>query len=128
MGGKNVNFGDKKYTLHLRCWRQHGSTSDYSVWQSNFSLGASSCHLVQFNWELWGDMEVTVYIVIVKSYFTRRSRFLIELSATKLNSFQCKATFKKSSILDIADVPDTPLITIIGKVTFNLMHYGNYMK
>ena len=73
-------------------------------------------------------MEVTVYIVIVKSYFTRRSRFLIELSATKLNSFQCKAIFKKSSILDIADVPDTPLITIIGKVTFNLMHYGNYMK
>ena len=42
------------------------------------------------------------------------------LSATKVNSFHCKAIVKKSSILDIAGVPDPPLITIFGKVTFNL--------
>ena len=44
----------------------------------------------------------------------------IELSATKVNSFQCKAIATKRSILDIARVPDPPLITIFGKVTFNL--------
>ena len=68
-------------------------------------------------------------MVIVKSYFTRGSRIQIacqrlskiELSATKVNGFQCKAVGTKSSILDIADVPDPPVITIFGKVTFNLM-------
>ena len=44
----------------------------------------------------------------------------MELSATKVNGFQCKAIATKSSILDIAGVPDPPLITIFGKVTFNL--------
>ena len=40
---------------------------------------------------------------------------------TKVNGFQCKAISTRSSILDIADVPDPPLITIFGKVIFNLM-------
>ena len=44
----------------------------------------------------------------------------IEISATNVNGFQCKAVAIKSCILDIADVPDPPLITIFGKVTFNL--------
>ena len=73
-------------------------------------------------------MEVAVYMVIVKLYFTRGSRMCIawqslskiKLSATKVNGFQCKAIAINSSILDIADAPDPPLITIIGKVTFNL--------
>ena len=73
-------------------------------------------------------MEVAVYMVIVKLYFTRGSRMCIawqslskiKLSATKVNGFQCKAIAINSSILDIAGVPDPPLITIIGKVTFNL--------
>ena len=67
-------------------------------------------------------------MVIVKLYFTRGSRMCIawqslskiKLSATKVNGFQCKAIAINSSILDIADAPDPPLITIIGKVTFNL--------
>ena len=67
-------------------------------------------------------------MVIVKLYFTTGSRMCIawqclskiELSATKVNGFQCKAIAINSSILDIADAPDPPLITIIGKVTFNL--------
>ena len=68
-------------------------------------------------------------MVIVKSYFTRGSKFQIpcqrlfniELSATKVNGFQYKAIATNSSILNIAGVPDPPLITIFGKVTFNLM-------
>ena len=75
-----------------------------------------------------GDMEVSAYMVIVKPYFTRGSRIQIscqrlskiKLSATKVNSFQCKAVATKSSILDVADFPDPPLITIFCKVTFNL--------
>ena len=67
-------------------------------------------------------------MVIVKLYFTTGSRMCIawqclskiELSATKVNGFQCKAIAINSSIIDIAGVPDPPLITIIGKVTFNL--------
>ena len=67
-------------------------------------------------------------MVIVKSYFTSGSSIQIasqhlsniELSATKVNSFQCKAIATKSSILDIAGVPDPPLITIFGEVTFKL--------
>ena len=67
-------------------------------------------------------------MVIVKSYFTRGSSIQIacqrlskiELSATQVNGFQCKAVATKSSILDIAEVTDPPLITIFGKVTFNL--------
>ena len=35
---------------------------------------------------------------------------------TKVKGFQCKAIPTKSSILDIADVPDPPLTTIFGKV------------
>ena len=70
-------------------------------------------------------------MVIVKSYFTKRSSIQIacqrlsniELSATKVNSFQCKAIATKRSILDIARVPDPPLITILGKVTFNLTEH-----
>ena len=67
-------------------------------------------------------------MVIVKSYFTRGSRIQIacqclpniELSATKVNGFQCKAIATNSTILDIAGVPDAPLIAIFRKVTFNL--------
>ena len=67
-------------------------------------------------------------MVIVKSYFTKRSSIQIacqrvsniELSATKVNSFQCKAIATKRSILDIARVPDPPLIKIFGKLTFDL--------
>ena len=44
----------------------------------------------------------------------------IELPVTKVNGFQCKAISTKSSILDIADVPDPPLITIFIKVIFSL--------
>ena len=55
-------------------------------------------------------------MVIVKSYFTRgygiqiacQRLSNIELSATKANSFQCKAVATKRSILDIARVPDPP--------------------
>ena len=36
----------------------------------------------------------------------------IELSAAKVNGFQCKAIVTKSSILDIAGVPYPPLIRI----------------
>ena len=39
---------------------------------------------------------------------------------TKLNGFQCKAIATEWSILDIAGLPDLPLITIFSKVTFNL--------
>ena len=67
-------------------------------------------------------------MVIVKLYFTTGSRMCIawqclskiELSVTKVNGFQCKAIAINSSVIDIARVPDPPLITIIGKVTFNL--------
>ena len=67
-------------------------------------------------------------MLIVKSCFTRGSRVQIacqrlskiELSATKVGGFLCKAVSAKSSILDIADVPDPSLITKFGKVTFNL--------
>ena len=77
-----------------------------------------------------GDREVAVYMVIVTSYFTRLSRisiackclFKIKLSATKVNGFQCKAVTTKSSILDIADVSDQPLITISGRSYL----YDNY--
>ena len=54
-------------------------------------------------------------MVIVKSYFTRGSTTQIasqrlskiELSAKKINGFQCKAVATKSST---ADVPDPPFI------------------
>ena len=46
--------------------------------------------------------------------------FKIELSVTKVNDFQCKAIATKSSILDIAGVPNLPLITVSVKVIFNL--------
>ena len=115
--------------LHLTCWRRPGSTSDYSIWQSNYSLGASKskCHIVLFNCYLWGIWR-QLPMLIVKSCFTRGSRVQIacqrlsriELSATKVDGFLCKAVPAKSSILDIADVPDPSLITIFGKVTFNL--------
>ena len=73
-------------------------------------------------------MEVAVYMVIVKSYFTRGSRIKIacwslsktELSATKVKGCQCKDIETRNSTLDISGVPDTPLITIFGKVIFNL--------
>ena len=42
----------------------------------------------------------------------------IELSATKVKGFQCKAIATQSSTLDIPGVPD--LITTFGKVSFNL--------
>ena len=62
-------------------------------------------------------------MVLIKSYFTRGSSIqiayqclsTIELSAKKVNSFQCKAIATKRSILDIARVSDPPLITIFGK-------------
>ena len=68
-------------------------------------------------------------MVFVKSYFTsgssiqiaRQRQSNIELSATKVNSCQCKDIATKRSILDIARVPNPPLITIFGKVIFNLM-------
>ena len=46
----------------------------------------------------------------------------IKLSAAKVNGFQCKAIATESFTLDIAIVKDPPLITIFGKVTFNLTH------
>ena len=69
-------------------------------------------------------------MIIVKTYFTRGSSIQIacqrlsniELSAKKVNSFQCKSIATKRSILGIARVPDPPLITMFGKVTFNLTH------
>ena len=113
--------------LHLRYWRRPGSTSDYSIWQSNNLLGASNCNLVQFNCDFC-FMGVAVYMVIVKSVFTRGSRIQvacqrlskIEVRAIKVNGFQCKAIATKSSILDIVGVPHSPLITIFGKETINL--------
>ena len=63
-------------------------------------------------------MEVAVYTIIVKSYFTKRSR--IELSATEVKGFQCKAIAKKSSALDIPGVADPPLITTFGTRNFSL--------
>ena len=77
-------------------------------------------------------MEVAVYMVTVKSYFTRESRVHASIclnndhSEIKINSFHCKAIATRRSILDIVRVPDPPppppplLITIFGKVTFNL--------
>ena len=67
-------------------------------------------------------------MVIVKSYFTRGSRIqivcqrlsTIKPSATKVNGFQGKAVTTECSIVDIADLPHPPLITIFSKVTFNL--------
>ena len=67
-------------------------------------------------------------MVIVKSYFTRGSRIKmacqrlsnIELSAAKVNSFMCKVITTTRSISDAARVSDPLLITILGKVTFNL--------
>ena len=67
-------------------------------------------------------------MVIIKSYFTKRSRIWtvcqslskIELSATEVKGFQCKASATNSSILDITGVPDLPLITAFAKVIFNL--------
>ena len=44
----------------------------------------------------------------------------IELSATKVNSFPCKAIATKSPMLDIACIPNRPVITMFGKVNFNL--------
>ena len=74
---------------------------------------------------------------MVMSYFTRGSSVQIawqrlsnvRLSAAKVNSFQCKSIATKRSILDIAHVPDPPLITILGKTTailFNLI--SNYRR
>ena len=74
---------------------------------------------------------------MVMSYFTRGSSVQIawqrlsnvKLSAAKVNSFQCKSIATKRSILDIAHVPDPPLITILGKTTailFNLI--SNYRR
>ena len=40
----------------------------------------------------------------------------IELSATKVNGFQCKVVAAKGFILEIVDVPDPLLVTIFGKV------------
>ena len=66
-------------------------------------------------------------MVIIKSYFTTGSRIQIacqrlskiKLSATKVNSFQCKAVDTKSSILDVADVPDHDLLKYMAVyVTF----------
>ena len=49
-------------------------------------------------------------------------------ASLSVSGFQCKAIATKSSILDIADVPDAPLITIFGKeivILFNLIDiYG----
>ena len=64
-------------------------------------------------------------MVIVKSCITRGSSIQIvcqpvsniQLSAAKVNNFQCKAIAAKTSILDVAHVPDPPLITIFGKKT-----------
>ena len=49
-------------------------------------------------------------------------KYKIEHSATKvkLHGFQCKPIATKSSILVIAGVQDPALITIFGKLTFNL--------
>ena len=58
-------------------------------------------------------MEVVVYTVVAKL-------IEIKLCTTEVNGFQYKAMATKSSILDIAGVPDAPLITIFGKVIFNL--------
>ena len=66
-------------------------------------------------------------MVILKSYFIRGSSMEIacqrlsniELSAVRVNSSQCKVNATKRSILDITRLPDPPLITIFGKVTFN---------
>ena len=44
----------------------------------------------------------------------------IELSATKVKGFQCKAIATKSPTLDISGVLNPPLIKIFGKVSFNL--------
>ena len=73
-------------------------------------------------------------MAIVKSYFTKGSRVQIaywrfakfELSATKVNGFQCKAVSTQSSTLDIVDVPDQPQITIFGKATFYLTQLSSY--
>ena len=109
-----LNYCHKE--LHLRCWRWCGSTPDYSIWQSNFSLGASNRYLVQ----LIAICGSKIYVVIVNSYFARVHASVclskIELSATKVNDFQCKAIARKSSILDIAGIRYPPLITIFGKV------------
>ena len=74
------------------------------------------------------NMEVAAYMVVVNSYFTRGPRVYIacyrlskfELSATKVNDFQRKAVVTKISIVNIADIPVPPVITIFDKVTFNL--------
>ena len=66
-------------------------------------------------------------MVIVKSYFIKGSRIQIacqslskiELFAAKIKGFQCKTTATKSSTVDIPGVPDPPLITTFGKVSFN---------
>ena len=62
-------------------------------------------------------------MVIVEPYLYQRIQDLdcmpaskIELSATEVNGFQCKAVATKGFILEIADVPDPPLVTIFGKV------------
>ena len=73
-------------------------------------------------------MEVVVCTVVAKLYFIRGSGVWIayyrlskiKLCTTEVNDFQYKAMATKSSILDIAGVPDAPLITIFGKVIFNL--------
>ena len=73
-------------------------------------------------------MEVAAYIMIVKSYFTKGSTIKtawqglskIKLSATKVKGFQCKAIATKNSVLDIAGVPDPPLIAIFGRKIFDL--------
>ena len=120
-----VNYCHKE--LHLRYGRRSGSTSDYSIWQSNYSFGASNYHLVQFNC-IFYFIGAAAYMVILKSYFTRGPRnqvtcqrlSKIELPAIKVNCFYCKAIATKSSILDTAGVSHSSLITIFGKITFNL--------
>ena len=43
----------------------------------------------------------------------------IDLFMIVVKGFQCKAIDTKSSILDITDVPEPPLVTTFGKVIFN---------
>ena len=71
-------------------------------------------------------------IIFIKAGFSLLLSSKIELSATKVNAFQCTAVASTSSILDIASVPNLPLITISGKVIFNLTQstvtYTVFMK
>ena len=54
-------------------------------------------------------MEIVKYALLVDlASRLQASMSNIKLSATKVNSFHCKAIATKSSILDIAGVPDPP--------------------